>query len=44
MVVTPISLRPVISKMAQDRDLVAMGHLKEMAYAESIGYVTDDVT
>jgi len=26
-VVIPISLRPVISKTAQDRDLVTMGHL-----------------
>jgi len=42
--VTPISLWAVISKMAQDRDLVTMGHLEEMGYAESIGHVTDDVT
>jgi len=41
---TPISLRPVISKMARDRDSVTMGHLEQMAYAEWIGHVTDDVT
>jgi len=42
--VTPISLRPVISKTAPDRDSVTMGHLKEMACAASNGHVIDDVT
>jgi len=43
-VVTPISLMHVISKTAQDRDSVTMGHLKEMQSALSNGHVTDDVT
>jgi len=43
-VMTPVSLRPVISKMARDRDSVTMGHLEEMACAETNGHVTDDVT
>jgi len=43
-VIIPISLRPVISKTARDRDLVTMGHLSEMACVVSNGHVIDDVT
>jgi len=39
----PISLRPIISKMARDRDSVATGHLLEMAYVVSNGHMADDV-
>jgi len=42
--VTSISLRLIISKTAQNRDLVTMGHLKEMESVVSNGHVTDDVT
>jgi len=42
--VIPISLMPIISKMARDRDLVTMGHLLEMACVASNGHVIDDVT
>jgi len=41
---TTISLRPVTSKTAQDRDSVTMGRLQEIAYAASYGHVADDVT
>jgi len=43
-VVTPISLMHVILKMARDKDLVTMGHRKEMESTLLNGYVTDDVT
>ena len=35
---------PVISKTARVRDLVTMGHLKEMESAVSNGHVTDEIT
>jgi len=41
--VTPISLRPVILKTAQDRNSVTMGYLHEMAYAVSNGHMSDEV-
>jgi len=41
---TPVSLKPIISIMARDRNSVTIGHLQEMAHAVSNGYVTNDVT
>ena len=40
MLHTPLN----ISETVRDKDLVPKDHLKEMAYGESNGHITDDVT
>ena len=43
MVVTQLSLRPIISKTPGDKGLVTMEEKYKIGYGESNGHVTDDV-
>jgi len=43
-ILTPICLEPHISKTAEDGDFVSKNQQQEMAYGESNGRMTDDVS